>query len=141
MPDLYNSLITEELDLGEEAEIDTLPKSATESESLSPNETDLQTTLKMMFPKFEDKEIQDVAPAIMMSRVFPDNFSTKIYLLTTSIAKAHRHDAKFNIIKTMMLIEAIAQIALDGKSRVDVVILQGNARETAEAKANNGGGF
>jgi hypothetical protein len=141
MPDMYNSLITEELDLGEEAVIDDLPKSAAESESLSPNETDLQTTLKMMFPKFEDKEIQSVALAIMMARVFPDNFSTKIYLLVISIAKAHRHDNDFNVIKTMQLIESIAQIGLDGKGRVEAVILQGNARETAEAEANKSGGF
>lgn len=137
--DIYKSLAVDEPDLGEDEVINT-PKSAAEAENLSPNESDLQVTLKMMFPSFDDKEIEDIALSIMMSRVFPENFSTKIYLLTVAIARAHRHE-RIDIIKTMMKIESIAQIGLDGKGRVEAVILQGNAREAAEAEANKTGGF
>ena len=140
--DVFSKLATDEPDRGDEVDEEEIgmPLSATQSENMSPNDSDLQTTLKMLFPTFIEPEIQSIAQVIMLGRVFPDNFSRKIYLIVCAIAKAHRHDKDFNVILTMMKIEGLAQIGLDGKGRVEAVIVSGNTKEQAEQESNKLGG-
>jgi len=153
MADLFDAMATEDGDLGEEIdeeELGTHHISASQAESSAPNDSDLQTTLKMMFPTFSNKEINSVALAIMMSRVFPDNFSTKIYLMVCSIVRQHEiynqskpveDRGQINVIQIMMQIEALCSIGLDGKGRVEAVILHGSSRETAEMETEKRVGF
>ena len=141
--DIFNKLARTDLDREDEIEAEEIdaPRSASQEENTSPNDSDLQTTLKMLFPTFAIKEIQSIAQVIMLGRVFPDNFTTKVYLLTMAIAKVHRHDTDFNTILTMMQIEGLAQIGLDGKGRVETVIVSGNTKEIAEQESKIGGTF
>jgi hypothetical protein len=138
--DIFKNLTTEEPDREDEIDDDVLSgKSATEAENTSPNDSDLESTLKRLFPSFDEPEIKGIAQVIMLGRVFPDNFSRKIYLIVCAIAKAHRHDKDFNVVLTMMKIEGLAQIGLDGKGRVEAVIVSGNTKEQAEQEARPSG--
>lgn len=142
MPDEFDTLASEIPDKGEESDDDdelNLPMSASQAESLSPNDSDLESTLKRLFPTFSTPEIQQVAQIIMLGRVFPENFSTKVYLLVTSIAMRHYNDPNFDVILTMMTIEGICQVGLEGKGRVEAVIISGNTKEQAEQESNKGG--
>lgn len=140
--DLFKELSQDEPDREDELEDEIgIGVSVTQAENTTPNDSDLQTTLKMLFPTFTEPEIQSIAQVIMLGRVFPDNFSRKIYLIVMTIAKSHRHDTDFNVILTMMKIEGLAQIGLEGKGRVEAVIVSGNTKEQAEQEAKTTGGF
>jgi hypothetical protein len=91
----------------------------------------------MLNPTFEEPELQAVAPIIMQGRVFPDNFFTKVHLMTIASAKLNRHNKDFNYIFTMMKCEGMCQIGFEGKNRVETVIVSGNSKEVAEQEANN----
>lgn len=141
--DLFNELVKEEPDRSDsvdEEEID-VRKSASEAETTSPNDSDLESTLKRLNPQFDDVNLQKIAPSIMSGRVFPDNFPTKVYLITTAIAKENRNNPQFNVILTMMQVEGMCQIGLDGKNRVETVIVSGNTKEVAEQESTRMGNF
>jgi hypothetical protein len=139
--DKFSSMVTEEPARDEEFDADEISNaaSASQQESSSPNDSDLESTLKRLFPSFDDPEIKQIAQVIMLGRVFPDNFSTKIYLIVMTLAKSHRHDPKFNVILTMQVIEGLCQIGLDGKGRVEAVIVSGNTKEQAEMESKPSG--
>ena len=142
--DEFNKLATDEPDRGDgtEEEVDVPGyRSATEAENMSPNDSDLESILKKLFPNFDDEDIQKVSQVIMLGRVFPDNFSNKVYLIVTSIALKHYNDPKFDVILTMMQIEGLCQIGLEGKGRVEAVIVSGNTKEQAEQESNKMGNF
>ncbi len=142
--DEFNKLATDEPDRGDELEEEVdVPsyRSATEAENMSPNDSDLESILKKLFPSFDDEDIQKVSQVIMLGRVFPDNFSNKVYLIVTAIALKHYNDPKFDVILTMMQIEGLCQIGLEGKGRVEAVIVSGNTKEQAEQESNKMGNF
>jgi hypothetical protein len=143
MDDVFDKLSTEEPARDEpEEEVDFSQRSASQQEEGAPNDSDLQTTLKMLNPTFSDPDFQDIAPVIMQGRVFPDNFFTKVHLLTIADAKANRHNKNFNYLFTLMKCEGMCQIGLEGKNRVETVIVSGNTKEVAEQEnQNRNGGF
>ena len=141
--DIFKSLAQEEPDRGDEIDEEDIgvPISASQAESTSPNDSDLQTTLKMLNPTFSEPELQAIAPVIMQGRIFPDNFSRKVYLMTMASAKMNRHNKDFDVIFTMMKAEGMCQIGLEGKNRVETVIVSGNTKEVAEQESNKMGNF
>jgi hypothetical protein len=82
--DVFTSLASDEPDRGDEVEEESfdVPISASQAENMSPNDSDLESTLKRLFPFCDSEDIQRVARFIMLGRVFPDNFSTK-YILSS----------------------------------------------------------
>jgi hypothetical protein len=140
--DLFDSLAGGQPDRQEEVDdinIDELGgASASQAESMSPNDSDLESILKKLFPTFDDVDIQRISQVIMLGRVFPDNFSNKVYLIVSALALKHWDDPKFDVILTMMQIEGLCQIGLDGKGRVEAVIVSGNTKEQAEQETKMG---
>lgn len=138
--DIFKNLASEEPDREDELE-EEIPvgMSASQSEITSPNDSDLESTLKRLNPIFKEPELQDIAPVVMQGRVFPDNFSRKVYLMTIASAKMNRHNKDFNLIFTMMKCEGMCQIGLEGKNRVETVIVSGNTKEQAEAETKPSG--
>lgn len=135
--DLFEKLSTGEPDRGDESEdnLDNIPPSSEEAEAYSPNDSELEATLKRLFPSFDKDEIAEIASfaqIVMLGDVFPDNFTEKVYLLVTALALKHDDDPKFDVIFTMTKIEGICQVGLMRKGRVEAVIVSGNAKETAE---------
>jgi len=140
--DLFDQLAGGQPDRQEEVDeinIDDLGgASASQAESMSPNDSDLESILKKLFPSFDDVDIQRISQVIMLGRVFPDNFSNKVYLIVSALALKHWNDPKFDVILTMMQIEGLCQIGLDGKGRVEAVIVSGNTKEQAEQESKMG---
>jgi hypothetical protein len=140
--DLFDQLAGGQPDRQEEVDdlnIDELGgASASQAESMSPNDSDLESILKKLFPSFDDLDIQRISQVIMLGRVFPDNFSNKVYLIVSALALKHWNDPKFDVILTMMQIEGLCQIGLDGKGRVEAVIVSGNTKEQAEQESKMG---
>ena len=64
-------------------------KSLDEVESDLGSPSDLVATLKRLFPKFSDIDINMVAQGVMVGRVSPDTMLDRIYLTTIAIAENH----------------------------------------------------
>jgi len=141
--DKYADLVTLNPDRSEEIDDTELDQhaSASQQEGSSPNDSDLESILKRLFPYFDDDDIKKIAPVIMLGRVFPDNFSTKIYLLVCNLAEKHSDDPNFDVWETETIIEGLCQIGLEGKGRVEAVIISGNTKEQAEQESTKTGGF
>jgi len=133
--DRFDELSSEDPDREDEVneeELDGIPASSYQSDSMTAKDSDLQSTLKTLFPSFEDSELSSIAQIVMLGRGFPETFESNVYLITTTLARSHRHDPKFNVILTRQIIEGLFQIGLEGKGRVEAVIVSGNTKEIAE---------
>lgn len=140
--DFFQELVSENPDREnelDEEELEGLPASSYQADNIQSRDTDLQATLKTLFPSFDDSEIQSIARIIMLGRIFPETFESNVYLITTSLARSHRHAPKFNVILTRQIIEGLFQIGLEGKGRVEAVIISGNTKEVAEQEMGRGG--
>lgn len=140
--DDYNNLVSENPDRDDEIseeEIENAPASSYQQENLSSKDSDLLITLKMLFPTFTDPEIQNISQVIMLGRVFPETFNLKVQNIVVALALTHWNDPKFNVIFTIMTIEGLCQIGLQGKGRVEAVIVSGNTKEVAEQDARGMG--
>ena len=127
-----------EVDVGEGEE----HKSLAEKEAESPNLTDLQTSLKRLFPKFQDIEIDKIAQASMVARIFPDTYMPLLRMTVISLLEKHAPTEDIDIIGTISLVNAAMSIGLDGKGRIDALELAGSAKDSEEIeRLSKGLGF
>lgn len=141
MPDdLFDTMASEEPDredeIGGESSVDVDKyESSAEREAVSPNDSDMIAALKRMFPTVTQKDINETIQLLMVARVFPDTYLDKKYLTVISIKRRHQEMG-------IMLIENIIDTALSigfmGKARVEVVVMQGNARAAEETGGSGG---
>lgn len=101
-------------------------------EQENPNESDLKATLRRLFPKFENEEINQIASAAMVARIQPDVFMPLLRLTVVSIIENHAEDEDVNINVTVNTIYAIMSIGLEGKGRIDALELAGSAKDAEE---------
>ncbi len=108
-------------------------RSLLEVEEETPGATDLQVTLKRLYPKFENEIINMVAVAVMVGRVSPDTFLPRIRMTWMSIMKtvfARRLNA--DPMMVLNLVTTAFEIGLDGKGRIDAIELAGAAKESED---------
>lgn len=132
MADEFESLASIEPDRGdednEEVEIPEVA-SATQIEKSSPNDSDLQTLMKRLLPFCDNEDIQRIAPFITMGRVFPDNFSTKIYMLVCNYVEKHSDDPTVDVWEIETIYEGLCQMGLKGFARAEVLVGAGNVKK------------
>ena len=146
MATLFDSMATEEPD--REAELEEPEeeivegfgkyKSAEESEKDNPNDTDLITTFKRLFPSLVWKDINQILQLLMVARIFPDTYIPKKYLTVLSIKRNH---PEISVMDIENMVDTAMSIGFNGKSRVEIVLVQGSATQAAEAEAERGNGF
>lgn len=144
--DIYNQIATEEPDTEDDIlsdEILNAPKSSAEQEAMSPNDSDLIATLKKLLPAFPASLVQEVGQAvlqsIMVSRVFPESYLDRMYLTVVSIIEAHKYDSEPpDVMMIINIVDVAFSIGYDGKTRVELLILLGNARQAGVDKENGG---
>ena len=117
----------------------------------SPNQTDLQATLKRLFPKLPESAIgrgATFAEAIMVGRIAPDVFLDMIYLNVTDIVEELEIEAmgdpeiSISVQSIIDLQYVVYSIGLDGKGRIDALELHGSAKESEELeRVSKGLGF
>jgi len=110
-------------------------KSLTDVEEENPQDSDLKTTLRRLYPKFTDPAINSVAQAVMVARIFPDTILDRIYLTTISIIEkqAIRHE-DIDVMMTMNMVTTAFEIGLDAKGRIDAIEIHGAARESEDTE-------
>ncbi len=107
-------------------------KSLAQQEIESPNLTDLQASLKRLFPQFPHEAINRVAQVMMVSRVDPDTFLPLLNSTVYDINEALPWDADITFQEILSLCYGFYTIGRDGKGRIDVFALHGAAKEQEE---------
>lgn len=134
--DLYEELSTEkperQVELPEDGDKPRGPKTLSEKEEETPNLSDFQSTLKSLFPEFDDDGMNSIAQAAMVARIAPDVFSDLIYLVTMSILEKQDPRKNVDVISTLTKVYAMMSIGLDGKGRIDQIELHGASKEEKE---------
>jgi len=143
--DVYDELATEEPERPIEISLPVSPSgvagapmSLSDAEN-SPDISDLQVTLKYLFPDFKDTILAKVTQSvrsIMFSRVTPDMILAQMALTITSIVD--RMDAYKEDIDVQAIINMVStafEIGLEGRGRAEIVQLYGAQKEAAELEA------
>lgn len=130
-PTGYGDIVTEEpereVDLGEIDE----PKTLTEAEEETEHKTDLQAAMRALLPKFKNKRMNELLQSAMVSRIFPDNFLDKNYLLVMSLIEESEIDdnADIDVVGIISAIQDGLSIGYKGQGRIDILEIAGVAHE------------
>lgn len=115
----------QELEFGEAGGLQTLA----EAEEETPHETDLQAVLKYLHPRYKDKRLNELLQSAMSSRIFPDNFLDKNYLLVMSLIEEHEGDDDIDIVGIISMVQDATSIGYEGRGRVEDLEVAGVAHE------------
>ncbi len=130
-PTGYGDIVTEEpereVDLGEIDE----PKTLTEAEEETEHKTDLQAAMRALLPKFKNKRMNELLQSAMVSRIFPDNFLDKNYLLVMSLIEESEIDdnADIDVVGIISATQDGLSIGYKGQGRIDILEIAGVAHE------------
>ena len=99
----------------------------------TPNLTDLQATLRRLFPSFFIRSIDRSAQPIMVSRIAPDVFLEMICNTVSAVVEEMECLGEaINVQEILALSYSAFSIGLDGKGRIDALELAGSAKEAEE---------
>jgi hypothetical protein len=84
--------------------------------------TDIQATFRALLPSYSIKEIDMIAHAVMMARIFPQKYRHLYNMLVVSIMRENPELVPRTV---MILVDSMLSIGYDGKARVEVVEVAG----------------
>ena len=122
--DIYDDMVTEAPEREVDVEDDD-HRSMEEREDEAPNLSDLQTTIRKLFPALGN----NIDQAIMVARVAPDMFIPLMRILVNAAIKRMNPYKPLNVAETASLYYVLTSIGLDGKGRIDTIELAGSAKE------------
>ena len=114
-------------------------RSMNEAESDIGEATDLQASLKRLFPKFSIQAINTAASAVMVGRVLPETMLDRIHLTVTAIVEDWDEEkgGACPIMQIINMVTTAFEIGVDSKGRLDVVELHNaTSNEDLEKLAN-----
>ncbi len=126
--DEYQELIVEEPEQQLELE-DAGAQSLQEAEEEAPHQSDLQAVLKYLHPKYKDKRLNELLQSAMSSRIFPDNFLDKNYLIVMSLIEEHEGDPDIDVVGLISMVQDGTSIGYEGRGRVEDLEVAGVAHE------------
>jgi hypothetical protein len=115
----------QELEL-EEAEGD---QTLSEAEEEAPHDSDLKAVLRYLHPKYKDKRLNELLQSAMASRIFPDNFLDKNYLLVMSLIEEKEGDNDIDVVGIISMVQDGTSIGYEGRGRVEDLEVAGVAHE------------
>lgn len=104
-------------------------KTLSEAEEETPHQSDLQAVLKYLHPKYKDKRLNELLQSAMSSRIFPDNFLDKNYLLVMSLIEEHEGDDDIDIVGIISMVQDATSIGYEGRGRVEDLEVAGVAHD------------
>ena len=120
------------LDLAErESGLDDLEVSRTvsEAEEETEHKTDLQAAMGALLPRFKNKRMNDLLQPAMVSRIFPDNYLDKNFLLVMSTIEELEGADDIDIVGIISNVQDATSIGYEGRGRVDILEIAGVAHE------------
>lgn len=108
--------------------------SLSESIDSGGSKSDIQAILSQLRPRYTDKRIQEFADSVTVSRVFPDSFNDKHYLLTMSYIEENQDDTDIDIAMAISGFQDLLTRAYNGRERQELLELGGLAHDEQMAE-------
>ena len=100
-----------------------------EAEEEAPHQSDLQAVLRYLHPKYKDKRLNELLQSAMSSRIFPDNFLDKNYLLVMSLIEELEGSGDIDVVGIISMVQDGTSIGYEGRGRVEDLEVAGVAHE------------
>jgi hypothetical protein len=104
-------------------------KTATEEEEEHEHKTDIQAILGALTPRFKNKRLDELVKSAMVSRIPPDNFTDKHFLLTAALIEEQIYDDNFDPIGIVSQCQDALLIGFEGRGIADRLEIAGVAHE------------
>jgi hypothetical protein len=105
-------------------------KTIDEEEEETVQKTDKQAILRALRPRIKDPVLNELAQSAMSSRIFPDNFTYKHFLIAASHIERHMYDKDLNVASIISQTQDFLSIGFEGRHIADLLELAG--AETSE---------
>jgi len=105
------------------------PKTLSEAEEETEHKTDLQAAMKALLPRYKNKRMNDLLQPAMVSRIFPDNYLDKNFLIVMSLIEEQEGAEDIDIVGTISTVQDATSIGYEGRGRVDILEIAGVAHE------------
>jgi hypothetical protein len=107
------------------------PSTPTESEEEEESEhkTDIQAILLSLTPRFKNKRLNELVRSSMVSRIPPDNFTDKHFLLTAALIEEQIYDDNFDPVGIISQTQDALLIGFEGRGIADRLEIAGVAHE------------
>ena len=124
LPQNYEAAVTEEAE--RPMSLDGLGASASEAEPEEDriHKTDIQTIVDKLVPRFGDKRRDQLLGPVMMSRIFPDNYTDLIFLHASALMEECENGFP-DVIGILSNVQVAASIAFEGRHIVDLLEIAG----------------
>lgn len=124
----YEDIVTEE-PLREVDLVDYVPKTLSEHEEETVQKTDIQAILRELVPKLPNKRMRDLLQPALVSRVFPDNYMDKHFLLSAALIEECDPEGDVDVVGIISVVQDILSKAYEGRHIADLLELAGAAQE------------
>jgi len=104
-------------------------KSLADAEDETPHQSDLQSVLKSLSPKFKNNRMNELLQPVMVSRIFPDNYLDLNYLLVMSMIEELEEDSDVDIVGIITGVQVGTSIGYEGRGIADRLEIAGVAQE------------
>jgi hypothetical protein len=125
----YQDLVTEEPLRNTDIDGVKTPKSLGEEEEDTVSRSDLKEAMHKLLPRFRDKRIDDLLQSAMVSRIFPDNYIDKHFLITASLIEEQEPDDDIDVLGIISMVQDGLSIGYEGRGRIDILEIAGVAHE------------
>jgi hypothetical protein len=127
-PPTYEELVVEE----PERQVDVIAlgtKTLSEEEDDAPHKTDIQAILASLTPKFKNPRINELCQSAMVSRIFPDNYTDKHFLITAAMIEEQSDNPDVDVIGIISQVQDALSIGFEGRGIIDRLEIAGVAHE------------
>ncbi len=100
-----------------------------EAEEEAPHQSDLQSVLKSLSPKFKHARMNDLLQPILVSRVFPDNYLDLNYFLVMSMIEELEGEDDIDVVGIVTGTQVGTSIGYEGRGIADRLEIAGAAQE------------
>lgn len=125
----YEELVTEESEREVGDDEYSAPRTATEEEEGAPQRSDLKEAMVRLLPRYPTKRLNDVLQPAMVSRIFPDNYIDKHFLLSSALIEECEPEKDVDVVGIISLVQDALSIGYEGRCRIDILEIAGVAHE------------
>ena len=91
---------------------------------------DMEDVIKeYLHPKYKNKRLNELLQSAMASRIFPDNFLDKNYLIVMSLIEEQEGDDDIDVVGIISMVQDGTSIGYEGRGRVEDLEVAGVAHE------------
>lgn len=125
----YEDMVQEEPEREIDPNVLNVPRSVSEEEEEVSGKTDIQAIVAALTPRFKNKRINELCQSAMVSRIFPDNYTDKHFLITASLIEEMSPDEDVDVVGIISQVQDALSIGFEGRGIADRLEIAGVAHE------------